>query len=195
MKSRSGIGLILAIGLLATVVVGGAVSASSDPLVGTWHERDLGTSNIFYFIDEPIGGVYHVLYYDDYTSVPVCGDGGPMLWAGFGSKTETNTLVGSFGNYWCPDNGDGVFERPWTDVDSMIPFTLTYDPATDTITGVGQCVGTRQPYKTVAKAMNALAKGKFPPELPYYEPFDAERVCDAWTDPGPVPVPVPVPDS
>ncbi len=185
-NTRRGMGLILALGLMATVVAGGSVSAKSDPLVGTWHERDHGTSNIFYFIGEPVGGVYHVLYFDDFTSGPVCGDGGPMLWVGFGYKTGTHTLEGSFGDYWCPDNGDGdILQRPWDVVGSPAPFTITYYPATDTITGSGECVGTRQPYKTVAKAMDALAKGKFPPQLPYHDPFEPDRVCTAWVDPGP----------
>ena len=99
MKRRSRIVLTLTIGILATLFVGGAAMAGGDPLAGTWHERDLGTSNIFYFVDKPIDGVYQVLYYDDHTFPTVCGDQGPHLWTGFGEKTDPNTLEGTFGNY------------------------------------------------------------------------------------------------
>jgi len=152
--------LFLCLAILLLIVV--PASARGDPLVGTWHERDFGTSNIFYFVDAPVGGVYHVLYYDDHTSDAVCGDNGPMLWTGFGQKVDPNTLEGTFGNYWCPDNGDGV----QTELLPLSPFsfTLAHDPDTDTITGVGGCVGTRQPsINTLEKAIKELAKGKYPP--------------------------------
>jgi hypothetical protein len=152
--------LAISLGLLAILFVGGAALAGGDPLVGTWHERDFGTSNIFWFVDDPVGGVYHVLYYDDLTSPTVCGDSGPMLWAGFGEKIG-DTLAGTFAPYWCPDNGDGVK----TDLLGLgsLPFNLTYDPDTDTVSGAN-CVGTRQPeINTVEKAIHELAKGKYPP--------------------------------
>jgi hypothetical protein len=120
----------------------------------------VGTSNIFYFVDAPIGGVYHVLFYDDWTGV--CDDNGPMLWAGFGVK-DGNTLEGNFGRHWCPNIDDpqqgGIIPVPFE-------FSLTYDPDTDTILGgLGQlCVGTREPHvMTVEKAIHELAKGKYPP--------------------------------
>ena len=71
-------GLVLS--LVATLALGGAATAKADPFVGTWHQRDVGTSNIFYFVDSPIGGVYPVLFWDDFTGV--CnqnGNHGPML--------------------------------------------------------------------------------------------------------------------
>lgn len=175
MRRRNGIGLTLVLGLLATVFIGGVATAGGDPLVGTWHERDAGTSNIFYFVDDPVGGVFHVLYYDDVTFLTVCGDNGSMLWAGFGEKTGPNTLEGTFGEYWCPDDGDGVK----TELLALNPFsfTLTYDPGTDTITGVGGCVGTRQPHiRTVAKAIAELEKGKYPASpVPSIGPFVCEE--------------------
>lgn len=171
MKRRSGIGLTLTLGLLATLFVGGAAMAGGDPLVGTWHERDVGASNMFFFVDDPIGGVYHVLFYDDHTGPGICGDPdeGPMLWSGFGEKTDASTLEGTFGNTWCPDNADGDKERPNVDA----PFTLIHNPDTDTITA-GGCVGTRQPHiKTVEKAIDELAKGKYPPSgIGVYEGCD-----------------------
>lgn len=169
MRRRNGIGLILVLGLLVTVLIGGAATAGGDPLVGTWHERDGGKSNSFYFVDDPVGEVFHVLYYDDATFITVCDDSGPILWAGFGKKIGPNTLEGTFGEYWCPNNGDGVK----TELLALNPFgfTLVYDPDTDTITGVGTCGGTRQPRITsVAKAIQELEKGKYPsnqvPALP-----------------------------
>lgn len=163
MKRRNAIGLALVLGLLGTLFVGGVATAGGDPLVGTWHQRDFGTSNIFYFVDEPVGGVYPILFYDDFTSPVVCGDNGPMLWAGFLTETASNTFEGSFGTYWCPDNGDGVHE----DLLGLgvVGVTIFYDPGTDTISGgVGGCVGTRQPHiQTVDKAVHEIDKGKYPP--------------------------------
>jgi len=153
---------VVFLGMLATLAAATGVAAGGDPFVGTWHERDFGTSNIFYFVSKPIGGVYPVLYYDDLTGDPVCGDNGPMLWAGFAQKTDANVIEGTFGNYWCPDNGDGVH----TELIPLAPFhfTIQYDPDTDTITGVGQCLGTRQPgVKTVERAIQEVEKGKYPP--------------------------------
>ena len=166
MRKRT-IGLLLGISLVSMAFIGGSAVASGDPFAGTWHERDAGTSNIFYFVDEPVGGVYHVLYYDDYTGDPVCGDNGPMLWSGFAAVPDPgdpNTIEGTFGNYWCPDNGDGeVLQNPFG-LPSEIAFGLAYDPATDTIEGIGGCVGTRQPHiTTVDRAIQELEKGKFPP--------------------------------
>ena len=154
--------LVITAVALSLVAATPTTLAARDPLVGTWHERDGGRSNIFYFVDAPIGGVYHVLYYDDQTGETVCGDNGPMLWTGFGEMIAPNTLEGNFGNYWCPDNGDGVKTEllPL----APVPFTLAYRPDTDTITGLGECVGTRQPnIKTVERAIQELAKGKYPP--------------------------------
>jgi hypothetical protein len=156
-------GLVLA--LLATLVVGGAAAAKKgDPFIGTWHQRDSGTSNIFYFISEPIGGVFPVLYFDDYTGV-VCPDHGPMLWTGFAQKVDSATLTGSFGTYWClQGSSGGPAENPFA-LPERFPWDLAYDAATDTITGgIGLCIGTRQPLiKTVAKAQMEIAKGKYPP--------------------------------
>ena len=67
---------VLAVLAVFGVAMGGVASADGDPLVGTWHERDEGTSNIFWFIDEPVDGVFPVTYYDDWTGV--CDNNGPM---------------------------------------------------------------------------------------------------------------------
>jgi len=162
MKRHTRLTVPFSLAVLATLAGATAAYASPDPLVGTWHERDAGTSNIFYFVDPPIGGVYHVLYYDDFTGPAVCGDNGPMLWSGFAAKVGPSAISGTFGNYWCPDNGDGVYSE--LIALAPFPFTLTYDLITDTISGVGGCVGTRQPgVKTVDRAIQELAKGKYPP--------------------------------
>ena len=162
MRRRFSLGLVLAI--LATLIIGGAATASGDRLVGTWHQRDNGHSNIFYFVDDPVGGVYPVLYYDDATGDPVCGDNGPMLWAGFVHEIDPNTFEGSFGTIWCPDNGDSVHVDPGG-FGHVFSITIDYDPDTDTISGgPGVCEGTRQPsIDTVAKAIHELEKGKYPP--------------------------------
>lgn len=154
--------ILLTIGLLATVLVGGSAAAGSDPLTGTWHQRDFGTSNIFYFIDAPVGGVYPIVFYDDWTGV--CGDNGPMMWAGFVHETDPDVFEGSFGTYWCPDDGDGSMENPLA-LQSRWELTIEYHPLTDTITGgIGGCEGTRQAsINTVAKAIHELAKGSYPP--------------------------------
>ena len=159
----------LAVGLLAMVLVGGTATASSDPLTGTWHQRDFGSSNIFYFVDAPVGGVFPVVFYDDATGGAVCGDNGPMMWAGFFQKTGANTYEGSFGNVWCPDNGDGVVENPAFSPDGVV---ITYDPLSDTISGgIGECEGTRQPSITsVAKAIHELEKGTYPAPVPLPAP-------------------------
>ena len=118
----SGRGLLWAV--IAAVVIGAGIfvlpssreestPVASDTLVGTWHQRDAGTSNIFYFVDAAVGGVYPIVLYDDFTSSGICGDNGPMLWAGFVEETASNSFEGSFGTYWCPDNGDGVREDPF----------------------------------------------------------------------------------
>ena len=171
MKRTTKVSLVIALGLFAALLVGGAAMAGSEPLVGTWHSRDGGSSNLFWFVDDPIGGVYHVLYYDDHTFPTVCLDEGPMLWAGFGQKTG-NTLEGTFGEYWCPDNSNGVE----TELLALNPgeFRLIYDPDTDTIsahlfaTALGSggfpCVGTRQSdIETVEDAIEELDEGKYPP--------------------------------
>lgn len=153
---------------LATIWLGGVAAANGDPLEGVWHQRDAGTSNIFYFIGEPVGGVYPVLFYDDYTGDVVCGDNGPMLWSGFLTETEPNVFEGSFGNYWCPDNGDGAVEHPFGDIPS--PFSLegesalVYDPVGDTISGgIGVCVGTRQVrVDNPNEAAEKIEEGKYP---------------------------------
>ena len=159
-------GLVLS--LVATLALGGAATAKADPFVGTWHQRDVGTSNIFYFVDSPIGGVYPVLFWDDFTGV--CnqnGNHGPMLWTGFAQKTDATHLAGSFGTYWCPDDGFGISENPLP-LPERTEWALVYDPATDTVSGgIGECVGTRQPsITTVAKAELEIAKGTFPPPNP-----------------------------
>ena len=158
------IGLFLAAGLMTILFVSGAATAGGDTLAGTWHERDGGRSNLFWFVDEPVGGVYPVLYYDDETNGPVCGDGGPMLWSGFATATEPNTIEGTFGHYWCPDTGDGeIAEQFWDVIPENVGFFITHFPETDTITSIGGCVGTRQPHiKNVAKAIHELDKGMFP---------------------------------
>lgn len=156
---------ILVLGLLVTLIVGGPVTATGDPFIGTWHQRDVGTSNIFYFIDEPVGGVFPVLYFDDFTALEVCGDHGPMLWAGFGQKTDATHLEGSFGTYWCLE-GSGIAENPLP-LPERNGWTLTYDPDTDTISdGIGQCIGTRQQIEDVAEAQKEVAQGDFPPPDP-----------------------------
>ena len=165
---RKRIGLIMAVGLLAATLLGGSATASGDPLTGTWHQRDFGTSNIFYFIDAPIGGVFPVLFYDDWTGEIICGDNGPMMWAGFLTETSDNVFEGSFGTIWCPDNGDGAHESAFGNHFSV---TINYDVASDTISGgIGICDGTRQPsITTVAKAIHELEKGTYPtpsPETP-----------------------------
>ncbi len=168
MRRKFSLGLILA--LLATMLIGGVATASSDSLVGTWHQRDAGTSNIFYFVDEPVGGVYPILFYDDFTSTGVCGDNGPMLWSGFVTETNvvgtTTTFMGTFGTYWCPDNGDGVFE----DLLNLELFgiTLDYDSDTDTISGgIGTCEGTRQlKLDNPNEAAEEILEGNYPPPDP-----------------------------
>jgi hypothetical protein len=155
---------------MSMVFIGGAVTAGGDPLAGTWHERDGGTSNIFWFIGEPVEGVYPVLFYDDFTSPVVCGDNGAMMWAGFAQETEPNTIQGTMGEYWCPGTdlrGPLQYPNPGI-VDDVVPFTIDYFADTNTMTsydfvGTGQCVGTPQPHiKTVAKAIQELGKGMFP---------------------------------
>ena len=126
MRKRK-IGLVMAVGLLA-MVLGGSATASGDPLSGTWHQRDAGTSNIFYFIDAPVGGVYPVLFYDDHTGTDICGDNGPMMWTGFLTETSENTFEGSFGSIFCPDNGDGAHESGFVTHFSVPP--INYDVAT-----------------------------------------------------------------
>lgn len=168
MGRKTVVGLVLA--LVAALLIGGAATASSDPLVGTWHQRDAGTSNIFYFIDAPVGGVYPVLYYDDYTGPNTCGDRGPMMWAGFLTETTENRFEGSFGEVWCPDNGDGPHVGH---IGVYFSVAIDYDVATDTISGnVGggiECVGTRQPsINTVEKAIHELEKGVYPPSPGLY---------------------------
>jgi hypothetical protein len=157
----------LAAGLLGTVLLGGIAVADADPLTGTWHQRDSGTSNIFYFISEPVGGVYPVVYYDDYTGLGVCGDNGPMLWSGFVTETDPNVFEGSFGEYWCPDNGDGV-EVDLLGLDIVEFEPLVYDPATDTISGgLGGCVGERQDrVDNPNEAAEEIAEGEYPPPDP-----------------------------
>lgn len=164
MGSRNRIVIALTAALVAGVVFAGVAAASSDPIVGTWHQRDLGHSNIFYFVDEPVGGVYPVLFYDDATGTAVCGDNGPMLWNGFLHETDANTYEGSFGKVWCPDNGDGVSEN-----DNFNPsFTINYDPNTDTISGgIGGCVGERQQkLDNPNEAAEEIAEGNYPPPVP-----------------------------
>lgn len=158
----------LTIGLLAMVLIGGAAAADSDPLSGTWHQRDNGTSNIFYFIDEPVGGVYPVLFYDDFTGDVVCGDNGPMMWSGFVTETEANVFSGSFGNYWCPDNGDGVAEHPFDGISSPISIERVFHPGTDTISGgIGPCMGERQErLDNPNEATEEISEGEYPPPDP-----------------------------
>ena len=87
---------------------------------------------------------YPVVLYDDFTGLPVCGDNGPFMWAGFFHETDPNTFEGIFGTPWCPDNGDGVQVAPGG-FGSFFAFTIDYDPDTDTISSVvGGCEGTRQ---------------------------------------------------
>jgi hypothetical protein len=168
MRRKISLGLTLA--LLATLLIGGSATASDDGLVGTWHQRDAGTSNIFYFVDEPVGDVYPILFYDDFTSEVVCGDNGPMLWSGFVTETSvdetTTTFMGTFGTYWCPDNGDGVHENLLNL--EFFGITLEYDSATDTISGgIGGCEGTRQPkLDSPNEAAEEISEGKYPPPGP-----------------------------
>jgi hypothetical protein len=159
---------MLTVGFLVTALLGGVAAADSDPLTGTWHQRDNGTSNIFYFIDEPVGGVYPVLFYDDFTGDAVCGDNGPMMWSGFVTETDPNVFSGSFGNYWCPDNGDGVAEHPFGEIPSPFSVELEYDPETDTISGgIGTCVGERQEgLDNPNEAAEEIAEGEYPPPDP-----------------------------
>lgn len=155
---------VLAVLVVVGAAMGGVASAGGDPLVGTWHERDEGTSNIFWFIDEAVDGVFQVTYYDDWTGV--CQDNGPMLWAGFATKTDDTTLEGSFGSIRCQN---GVDERSFGD---HFDFTIEYDPETDTISRIDDLcrdIGTRQPeVNTIAKAIHELEKGKYPAPDPAY---------------------------
>jgi hypothetical protein len=161
----------------------GVATAGGSSLTGTWHQRDLGTSNIFYFIDAPVDGVYPVVFYDDWTGV--CPDNGPMMWTGFGSvdPSDPDTLNGTFGEIWCTDIGDGVNQHPNQGINQTQPFELSYDPATDTIEGgvgatTGQCLGTRQPHiVTPAKAIHELGKDKFPPS---HHTLDIGCYPDGW---------------
>lgn len=75
------------------------------------------------------------------------------------------------GEYWCPatdEQGPLQYPNPGI-VDDAVPFTIDYFPDTNTMSssdfvGTGQCVGTPQPHiTTVAKAIQELDKGKFPP--------------------------------
>lgn len=149
---------VLAVLAVFGVAMGGVASADGDPLVGTWHERDEGTSNIFWFIDEPVDGVFPVTYYDDWTGV--CDNNGPMLWAGFATK-DGDTLIGSFGSIWCPENGAEA-----SAFGNHFEFEIVYDAEADTISRTDdECldIGTRQPeVKTIAKAIHELEKGKYP---------------------------------
>lgn len=154
---------LLAVLTVFGVAIAGVASADGDPLASTWHERDDGTSNIFWFIDEAVDGVFQVTYYDDWTGPAVCGDNGPMLWTGFATKTSDTTLEGSFGSVWCADQR---LESTGDIGDPPYPFTIEYDPETDTISRTDDlCVdiGTRQPeVNTIAKAIQELEKGKYP---------------------------------
>ena len=161
---------VLAVLTAFGLAIGGVASAGGDPLVGTWHERDEGTSNIFWFIEEAVDGVLQVTYYDDHTGNIVCPDNGPMLWAGFAVKTNETTLEGSFGSVRC-QNGDELTELvPEGGGDPIdvrrTPFTIEYDPETDTISRTDdRCpdTGTRQPeVNTITKAIQELEKGKYP---------------------------------
>lgn len=167
MRRTTKVSVVITLGLLAVLLVGGVAMAGGDSLVDTWHSRDSGFSNIFWFVDNPISGVYPVLYYDDATGTIVCGDNGPMLWVGFGQITDPNTLEGTFGDYWCPNNGVGM-KKGLLDFSAIDFFTLIYDPDTDTISArlaeFTACLGTRQPHiNTVKKAKEELQKGRYPP--------------------------------
>lgn len=161
MKRSYKVSLALALGLLAVLFVATGALANNEPIVGTWHERDGGTSNAFWFIDEPAGGVYPVLWYDDYTGLITCGDHGPMLWAGLATR-DGNTYSGAFGHLWCTENNnEGPHEGSFGD---RFDFSFIYNPNTDTLDGWTGCVGTRQPHiTTVAKAIHEVEKGRFPP--------------------------------
>jgi hypothetical protein len=165
----------MTVGLLAMALVGGSATASGDPLTGTWHQRDNETSNIFYFIDAPVGGVYPVSFYDDYTGEAVCGDNGPMMWSGFVTESdEPNVFVGSFGTYWCPDFGRGEVLEDELGIGAF-DIELEYHPESDTISGgIGFCEGTKQPsIRSVEKAIHEIAKGTYPPPDP-----DAAGSCE-----------------
>src|SRR3990172_4273157 len=159
MNKKAQIAYAAATAAVAALLAVASAAAGGDPLVGTWHERDGGTSNMFYFVSEPVGGVYPILLYDDHSFL-VCPDNGPYMWAGFAVKTATNAFQVNFGKAWCPDVGDGPHEGDA----GPVSFPLLYDPQTDTITGAGGCIGTRQPsINTMEKAIQELAKGKYPP--------------------------------
>ncbi len=121
-------------------------------------------------MDEPVGGVYPILFYDDFTSPAVCGDNGAMLWSGFVTETNvegtTTTFMGTFGTYWCPDNGDGAQEDLLNL--GLVGITLEYDSATDTISGgIGFCVGIRQlNLDSPNEAAEEISEGKYPPPDP-----------------------------
>lgn len=157
------------------MLFGGVALANNDPLVGTWHLRDSGTSNIFLFVSEPVGGVYPVLYWDDFTGEAACnGDYGPMLWSGFMSETGEWVFEGSYGTYWCPDNGDGVQVDP-LGLGGVNHFTVYYDEVTDTITGPGGrdqdgdwCVGIKQPnLDDPNEVAEEIEEGRYPPPEPF----------------------------
>ena len=124
-------------------------------------------------MDEPVGDVYHVLFYDDFTGPAICDvDNGPMLWSGFATASaEANTIEGTFGRYWCPATSEREaleYPNPFGIVPDVVDFAIVYFPESDTITGsllgTGDCVGSRQPHiKSVAKAIQELDKGMFPP--------------------------------
>ena len=109
-----------------------------------------------------------MLYYDDYTSDAICGDNGPMMWSGFVVETDVNVSSGSFGNYWCPDNGDGVAEHPFDPIPSPYSFELVCDPGTDTISGgIGRCTGgRRERLDNPSEAIVEIAEGEYPPPDP-----------------------------
>ena len=119
-------------------------------------------------MDDPVGGVYPVLFYDDFTGPGLCGDNGPFMWAGFVHETEPDTFEGRFGTYWCPDNGDGVQEDLLGIGISLSSFTIDYDSGTDTISGgVGECVGTRQlNLDSPNEAAEEISEGEYPPPDP-----------------------------
>jgi hypothetical protein len=88
---------------LGIILVAGIATAGGSPFEGSWHQHDAGSNSIFYFVDQPLAGVYPIVFYDDFTGLGICGDSREMMWARFGTTdpSDPNTLSGGFGERWC----------------------------------------------------------------------------------------------
>ena len=116
--------------LVAAVLVVGA-AAAPDPFKGTWYATDIDGSNQTLRIGGGPGNSYHVRYYDD--GATICG----WTSGASGPAASANGSLSALGNELSGNLPVYCLTSPRSQYDDDFPFVFTYDPGTDTMTGLG----------------------------------------------------------